>query len=365
MVLSNLTAPVPTLQEGSCAEPQLRICSLNSKEAESRWDRFVVDNPGGTFFHQTSWKRVIEKTYRYRPFYFYAERNGQITGVAPAFLVSNLLTGRCLISVPFAVYGGVCASDKESESALIRHLEYLARELRVQYVELRNRSGEILPQYHANERYSTFTIPIVLDTDTLYNGFPKDIRYMIRKGEKAGLKARSGLDQIGLFYDLVSINLRRLGTPAFPRTLFENLIAEYPGQLDLTIVYSGSKAVSGGLSFLFREWMQPYYVGSLDEAKGMAANNFLWWKLIQIAAENGRSTFDFGRSKNGSGNFDFKKKWNPKIELLKYRVLLVGRTEVPNFSQNNPKFQTAINLWKKLPLGLTKVLGPRIVRWFP
>src|SRR5437879_904429 len=210
MVLSNLTAPVPTLQEGSCAEPQLRICSLNSKEAESRWDRFVVDNPGGTFFHQTSWKRVIENTYRYRPFYFYAERNGQITGVAPAFLVSNLLTGRCLISVPLAVYGGVCASYKESESALIRHLEYLARELRVQYVELRNRSGEILPQYHANERYSTFTIPIVLDTDTLYNGFPKDIRYMIRKGEKAGLKARSGLDQIGLFYDLVSINLRRL-----------------------------------------------------------------------------------------------------------------------------------------------------------
>ena len=365
MGLSNLAAPAPALQERTCAESELRICSLDTKEAEFRWDRFVVDNPAGTFFHQTAWKRVIEKTYRYRSFYFYAERNGQITGIAPAFLVSNLLTGRCLISVPFAVYGGVCASDKESESALICHLECLARELRVQYVELRNRAGEILPQYHANERYSTFTLPIVADTDTLYNGFPKDIRYMIRKGEKAGLKARSGLDQINIFYDLVSINLRRLGTPAFPRALFENLIAEYPNQLDLTIVYSGNKAVSGGMSFLFREWMQPYYVGSLDEAKAMAANNFLWWKLIQIAAENGRSTFDFGRSKNGSGNFDFKKKWNPKIELLKYRVLLVGRTEVPNFSQNNPKFQTAISVWKKLPLELTKVLGPRIVRWFP
>ena len=364
MGLSNL-ALVSAVQECSCAESQLEICSLNGKDAESRWDRFVVENPKGTFFHQTAWKRVIEKTYGYEPLYFYTEQKGQITGIAPAFLVSNWVTGRCLISLPFAVYGGVCASDKESESALVSHLEYLARELRVQHLDLRNRTGEIFSRYHANERYSTFTIPIVPDTNQLYNAFPKDIRYMIRKGEKAGLKTRSGLEQIGVFYDLLSINLRRLGTPAFPCTLFENLIAEYPGQLDLTVVYSGTKALSGGLSFFFREWMQPYYVGSLDEAKGLAANNFLWWKLIQIAAETGHSTFDFGRSKNGSGNFDFKKKWKPKIEPLKYQTLLVNRKDVPNFSPNNPKFQTATNVWKKLPLGLTKVLGPRIVRWFP
>jgi hypothetical protein len=111
--------------------------------------------------------------------------------------------------------------------------------------------------------------------------------------------------------------------------------------------------------------MQPYYIGSLEEAKGLAANDFLWWKLIEYAAETGCRTFDFGRSKKDSGNFEFKKKWNPRIETLNYQVRLVRRREVPNFSPTNPKFELATNIWKKLPLGLTRVIGPRVVRWFP
>jgi FemAB-related protein (PEP-CTERM system-associated) len=332
---------------------------------DAAWNHFVMENPNGTFFHQSAWKRVMEKTYGYEAFYFYAERGGQITGVAPAFLISNWVMGRCLLSLPFAVYGGVCAGDPESERLLIGRLERLAEEKQVQHLELRERSGQVRPGYCANSRYSTFTIPLVADSEALYNSFPKDIRYMIRKGQKSGLQVRRGFDQIESFYRLMTINLRRLGTPAFPRQLFQNLIDEYPGQVDLTVVYSSDMPVAGGLSFKFREWMQPYYIGSLDEAKSLAANNYLWWELIKLAAETGHTTFDFGRSKNDSGNFSFKKKWNPHIEPLNYQARLVRRTEMPNFSQTNPKFEMATNLWKKMPLGLTRMVGPRVVRWFP
>lgn len=344
--------------------PDLRILPLDAK-AEPQWDCYVQGHPHGSFFHQVGWKRVMEKTYGYKPFYFYIEHEGSIAGIAPSFLVSNWVTGPCLISLPFAVYGGICASDPESESALIGHLEKLARKLNVEHLELRNRGGETLPGYHANCRYSTFTVPLAASKETLYQRFPKDIRYMIRKGEKAGLRARHGLEQLDVFYHLMTVNLRRLGTPAFPRALFRNLIEEYPGQVTLTVVYAGDKPVAGGMAFSFREWMQPYYVGSLEEAKSLAANNFLWWELIQLAAEKGHTIFDFGRSKNGSGNFDFKKKWNPKIEPLSYQVHLVRRTGVPNFTPTNPAFHMATGLWKKLPLSLTRILGPRVVRWFP
>jgi FemAB-related protein (PEP-CTERM system-associated) len=356
-------APPPTKQDGRGIS-SLRVLPVDVS-TESLWDRYVQDHPNGTFFHQIAWKRVMEKTYGYKPFYSYVEREGCITGIAPALLVSNWVTGRCLMSLPFAVYGGVCASDPESKSALIAHLEKLASDLRVEHLELRNRNGELYPGYHANARYSTFTMPIVPDTEALYQAFPKDIRYMIRKAEKAGLKAHHGFEHLDAFYHLMTVNLRRLGTPAFPRTLYENLIHEYPGQVTLTVVYAGVKPVAGGMSFSFREWMQPYYIGSLDEAKSMAANNFLWWELIKLAAETGHTTFDFGRSKNASGNFDFKKKWNPKIEPLSYQMRLVCRTEMPNFSPTNPKFQIAANLWKKIPLRVTRIMGPRVVRWFP
>ncbi len=305
------------------------------------------------------------ETYGYRPHYFFAERDGRVTGVAPTFLVSSWLSGRCLISLPFAVYGGVCALDSESEDALIGHLELFAKEHRIEYLELRNRNGDVRPGYHANTRYASFTIPLAAAPEELYSAFPKDIRYMIRKGEKAGLQVQRGMDQLDSFYRLMTINLRRLGTPAFPRSLFENLRREYDKQIELTLVYSGGKPVAGAMSFRFRDWIQPYYFGSLDEAKGLAANNFLWWKLIEHAAETGCRTFDFGRSKKGSGNFDFKKKWNPSIETLNYQVCLVRRTDVPHFSPTNPKFRMATNIWKKLPLRLTRMIGPRVVRWFP
>jgi FemAB-related protein (PEP-CTERM system-associated) len=342
----------------------IRVLPLDSSNAAG-WDSFALGHPAGTFFHQTSWMRVMERTYAYRPHYFVAERDGQVTGIAPTFLVSSWLSGRCLISLPFAVYGGVCAVDSESEEALIGHLEDFAKEHQIEYLELRNRKGDVRPGYHPNTRYASFTIPLMADPEKLYSAFPKDIRYMIRKGEKAGLQVRSGMDQLDSFYTLMAINLRRLGTPAFPRSLFVNLAHEYGNQVDLTLVYSGGKAVAGAMSFRFRDSLQPYYFGSLDEAKGLAANNFLWWKLIEHAAESGCSTFDFGRSKKGSGNFDFKKKWNPSIETLNYQVRLIRRSEVPNFSPTNPKFEMATNIWKKLPLGLTRMIGPRVVRWFP
>ncbi len=332
---------------------------------DAGWNRFVLEHPSGTFFHQTAWKRVMERTYGYEASYFYAERDGHITGVAPAFLISNWVAGRCLLSLPFAVYGGVCASDPESEQLLIGRLERLADEKHVQHLELRERNGQVRPGYCAITRYSTFTIPLIADTEALYRALPKDIRYMIRKGQKAGLRACRGFDQIDSFYRLMTINLRRLGTPAFPRSLFENLIHEYPGQVDLTVVYSGRLPVAGGLSFMFREWMQPYYIGSLEEAKALAANDFLWWELVKLAAETGHRTLDFGRSKNGSGNFDFKKKWNPHIEPLNYQARLDRRTEMPNISPTNPTFELATNLWKKIPLGLTRMIGPHVVRWFP
>lgn len=342
----------------------LRILPL-VPEVEVAWDDFVRSHPAGTFFHQTGWKRVIEKTYGYRPVYFYTERAGRITGIAPSFLVSNWLTGECLISLPFAVYGGVCAADAESEQALIGQLQQVAAKNKVEYLELRNRKRDLLPGYQLNSRYVTFSIEITTNTEALYKAFPKDIRYMIRKGEKAGLRCQHGLDQVSDFYQLLTINLRRLGTPAFPRSLFDNIIHEFPGQVEVTLLYLKGEALAGGMSFFFRDWIQPYYIGSTDLAKTLAANNLLWWELIKLGAERGCRTFDFGRSKRESGNFDFKKKWNPQIESLDYQVRLVQRREMPNFSPANPKFELATTLWKKMPLGLTQVLGPRIVRWFP
>jgi len=364
MAVSESHAAIEIASASEPKPPSVHIAPLAENQS-SQWEAFTVENPKSTFFHRLGWKRVMQKTYGYEPRYYGAWRGDKLTGIAPSFLVSSWITGRRLLSIPFAVYGGICAEDPQSEELLLRQLENVAEELGVDYLELRNRDGGIRDGYTANTRYATFTLPVSADIEAIHKALPKDARYMIRKGEKAGLEARSGFDQLDTFYHLMTLNLRRLGTPAFPKTLFQNFIQEFREEVDITVVYSGSNAMAGGMSFFFREWMQPYYIGSREEAKTVAANNFLWWELIKLAARKGCTTFDFGRSKRDSGNFDFKKKWNPKIEFLDYQVRTVKSDKVPDFSPANPQFDLVTSIWKKMPLGLTRMLGPRIVRSFP
>lgn len=342
----------------------LRVRPFQPDVAQS-WDQFVETHPRGTVFHLTAWKRVLEKTFGYQACYFYAERGGRIVGIVPLFSITNWIMGRCLLSAPFAVYGGICAEDIESEQALCHHLKSMALEQGVEYLELRNRKGGIQPEFLHNPRYSTFSMPLARDSGAIWKALPKDIRYMIRKAEKSCPVARHGHDRLEEFYRLLVVNLRRLGTPAFPRALFENLLQEYGDRVDLLVVYVDGRPVSAALSFVFRDVFQPYYVGAIPEARELAANNYLWWELIRFAAESGCHTFDFGRSKKGTGAYAFKKKFRPQIENLDYQVYLVRRKKAPNFSPTNPKFDLAARFWRCLPLQVTNWLGPRVVRWFP
>ena len=333
--------------------------------AEKRWDHFVLENPRASFFHLIGWKRIIEKTFGHKARYFYCERDGKITGIAPIFECSNWLIGRCFISIPLGAYGGIVAVDDESERVLLEHSKRMAESAAAQYLEFRHRDRELLDGFHANQLYVTFNAPLFPDAASNLKRLPKDTRYMIRKAEKGGLRAQLGTEQMGVFYDLFAQSMHRLGTPVFTPALFRNIVEEFPDHTQLMVVYNGADAVTGVLSFFFRDTILPYYAGATPEATRLAANNFMYWELIKWAGSQGFRTFDFGRSKKGTGAFAFKSQWNMNAEQLDYQIFLVKRKTVPNFSPVNPKFEMAIRLWQNLPFSVTKWLGPSAVRLFP
>lgn len=351
----------------SAVAPDVQEVAAHKFEASiaEEWDSYVLGSPQASFFHLTGWQHVLEKTYGYRSFSLYTERGGKITGVVPLFLISNRVMGKCLMSVPFGVYGGIVADDEPSAQHLLRHVRELAHSLRVEYLELRIRKSELLPDFHPNSRYATFTSQLTGDHHTNLKRLPRDTRYMIRKGEKAGLTTRHGLDQMDTFYRLFAQNMHQHGTPVFPRRFFDNLRLRFERQLDLMLVYSGVQPIGGVLSFLFRDAILPYYAGVSPLSRPLAGNDFLYWELMKWAAERGVRTFDFGRSKKGTGAYAFKMGWDMTVEPLDYQVYLVRRKTPPNFSPTNPKFEFATRIWKRIPLWATLVLGPRISPWFP
>jgi FemAB-related protein (PEP-CTERM system-associated) len=330
-----------------------------------RWDSFVLQQDAGTLFHGTAWKRIIERAFGYKSCCLLAEEAGQVRGVLPLFLVSNPVTGRTLISSPFAVYGGICANDEEARRQLTAAACAIAHKKNVEYLELRLREGDGTPAFVTKDLYVTFDTEIDPDRDRLFKALPKDTRYMIRKSQKAGLAAALGNDGLNDFYEVYAQSVRNLGTPVFSKKFFRIILEELGGNAEIMVVRKDQTATAAVMSFRFRDWILPYYGGSTLEGRQYAANNFMYWELLESARQRGIRHFDFGRSKRGTGAYDFKSAWNMRESALPYQFHLVKRQEMPNFSPANPKFSRVIGLWKRIPFPVTKAIGPALVKLFP
>ena len=58
----------------------------------------------------------------------------------------------------------------------------------------------------------------------------------------------------------------------------------------------------------------------------------------------------------------FKRNWGFDPVPLSYQYLPLHARASRDVSPLNPKYRMAINLWRRLPLSVTKLVGPAIVR---
>lgn len=326
-----------------------------------RWDAFVQHCPGATFFHRAGWERIEREVFRHETHFLYAERAGQIVGVLPLARVRSRLFGHALVSLPFAVYGGVAADSDAAREALEAHAQLLARQLQVEHLELRHVERRH-PDWPEQTLYVTFRKVLAPSEGDNMNAIPRKQRAMVRKGIKNGL--RSTLDEgVERFFALYADNVHRHGTPALPRRYFQALREVFGADCEvLTVETREGKPVSSVLSFYFRDEVLPYYAGDDFAARELAANDFKYWELMRRACARGIRVFDYGRSKLDTGPYAFKRNWGFEPTPLHYEYRLYQRDTVPQNNPNNTKYALMIKAWKRLPLPVANWLGPHIVR---
>jgi len=328
------------------------------------WDEFVRASAEGTPFHLTAWKRVVEETFGHRPHYLMATRAGAPEGVLPLFEVPGLLGGRRLISVPYGVYGGICAATQDARLALLEAAGTLARKRRVDYLELRNDHDQGLP-LPTRELYVTFSREMFPEEEKNLEAIPRKQRRMVRQGSKHGLSAVIGQDHLDECYEIYAHSVRNLGSPVFPRALFRAIATAFDKECRILSVWHEGKIVAAVLTLFYGDRVMPYYGGALRDAFKYAVNDFMYWELMCYAAREGYRVFDFGRSRAGTGSYDFKRHWGFEPRPLPYQYLLVKAQTMPNLNPSNPRFRWAIEAWKRMPLGLAKLIGPRLTRYLP
>ena len=334
-------------------------------EGHTNWDRFVLDHPHGSPFHLTAWKKSIEATFGYSSKYLWALAGERVRGVLPLFLVANPLGGKRLISSPFAVYGGILADSEESRLALLTKAKAIGEKHQVRDIELRNAWEEQTSGLARISRYVTFTQQIGPDEEAILESIPRKTRAAVRKSLKSDLCSRREFSDITAFEHLYSRNLHRLGTPCFPRRHFSTLLENFAGMADIREITNNGKVVSAVLSFYFRDQVLPYYGASDPEYNALSPNNFMYYDLMRWGGQNGYAAFDFGRSKRVKGSYDFKSHWGMVERELPYEGHLVKGTKLPDYSPANPAFKLPIECWKRLPLGVARAVGPRLIRYVP
>ena len=317
--------------------------------------------PEATFFHRIEWRDLIEDVFRHRTHYLLAERGGEVSGVLPLAQVKSLLFGHALVSLPFAVYGGVAAQDEASRSELHRAAENVARDLGAGHLELRDLAIRE-PEWPRQDLYVTFRKALLPDVEANMAAIPRKQRAMVRKGIDRGLT--SEIDEtVGRFFELYAGNQHRHGTPPYSRRYFEALKATFGADCEvLTVLDLGGVPVSSVLSFYFRDEVLPYYAGDAIRARELAANDFKYWELMRRAVGRGLRTFDYGRSKRGTGSFSFKKNWGFEPTPLHYEYRLYKRDAIPQNNPANPKYRAFIGLWRRMPRPVADAIGPAIVR---
>lgn len=290
----------------------------------------------------------------------------RIIGILPLFSVKSFLFGKSLVSIPFAAYGGILADNSEIANQLFEKAKEVTRSKRLEYLEFRNRDGGIenLP---TKELYVRYRREIFRDLDSNMKAIPRKSRRMVRVGEKEGLTYQFGQEElIPEFYEIFARSYHRLGSPVFTNRLYKNLFEEFKEKTNILIVRSREgKPISSVLTFFYKDEVLPYFAGSLFEYREIAPNDYMYWQLMKYGCENGYKVFDFGRSKIDTGSSDFKRHWGFDPEPLPYQYYLNGIGEIPNISPANSKYHKKIEMWRKLPLWATKIIGPHIVKYIP
>ncbi len=339
---------------------------LATGEADAQlWEQFVKTHTQSSNYHRWGWKQVIENSFRWPTFYLMAREDTRILGILPLVWQKSWMFGSFLTSLPFLNSGGVAAENQSAKEALVAEAIALAQQLRARYLELRHRLNPELALPTKTHKVAVVR-SIEPDAEKMWAALPHKVRTDIRKGIKSGLTADlGGAELLDAFYGVFARNMRDLGTPVYGRHFFSEILRTFPDDTHICVVSHHGQPVAASFLTGYRGTLEAPWSSSLYSHIAMKPNMFLYWKILCFAGERGYQLFDFGRSTIGSGTHRFKKQWGSQDVPLYWVYWVPEGADLPELNIDNPRYRLAIWLWQRLPVSVTKVVGPAIVKCLP
>jgi FemAB-related protein (PEP-CTERM system-associated) len=356
----------------------MELTTMETVDADSRlttelctddaaWDAFVDAN-GGPAYALSGWRDAVD-SYGHDHWQLVVRdtSSGALAGALPLTHVDSRLFGSKLLSPAFAERGGVVVGEQDADRVtelLLDQTVQLAERLGVDSVSLRGSQVAGTDQFVEKNRYVTFRVDTAAGTETVWDGLKGSRQRQVEQaGDDASLEFSVGtsLDDLREYYQLYLESMRGHGSPPhsfeFFRRLWDSL---YPsGNFRLSTVHHEGSLVNGMIDLGVGSTVYQWGVVSDYDYRDLNGGSFLLWKSLEWAAENGYDTYEFGRTREGSGVYMFKKSFGgSKTWYDDLHYFPDGNATLQD--PDDEKYEQARDVWKRLPVPVTRLLGPRI-----
>ena len=327
------------------------------------WEAYVARCPQATSDHRWGWRRVLARTFGFTPHFLAAVADEQVHGILPLFEIPRGFRRIALVSIPFGNYGGICADSPAATAALLAAAKELLAARRGAYLELRHRVPLAEATLQPKALYHRFSLPLERNPEATLASMESNKRRQIRRAIQDGLQASVSRDA-GLLYQIHLHTNRRLGTPCFPRRYFEEILRTFGDTTRILFVVKGPRTIAFDVLLAFKDSLVCQFSGSLASFYDAYPNDFLFWSAIQHGCALGMKELDFCRSRIDSGTAAFKRKLRFAEEPLDFQYYLPSGQAVSMHGRAEARWQWAIRAWQHLPLAMTRLLGPTVIRYF-
>lgn len=342
---------------------QIQIAELKPGE-EVEWNRYVDAHPLGTIAHRAEWRALIARVFGKKSFYLVARASGVVVGALPLVHMRSLLFGNFIVSVPYLNYGGVLADSVAIEDKLRDASTAIACRVGAKSIEYREQkeTDKIMP-CRLDKVAMILNLPD--SEDALAKQLGSKLRSQIKRPQRENPTVVQGREELlDDFYRVFVQNMRDLGTPVYSKRLFREVMVTFPESYIIVVRHQG-QPVAAAFLLGYRSTLEIPWASTIKEVNHLSMNMLLYWEVLKSAIAKGYKQFDFGRSTKDAGTYRFKKQWGAEPKQLFWVSWLQQGEKLPELKPDNPKFNLAIKAWQKLPLPITKILGPSLVRHLP
>jgi len=334
---------------------------IKIEKDDKRWRSFLERNDH-LVFHTPEYHQFMSAAFKNRFESWAAVKDGEIQTILPVNRIKHVLFGSMLISTAFQEYGGPCG-DPQYLADIVDRLSF-ASSRNHRFLELRfGLEGLTVPLrrlFEEKDHYKRFVLSLS-DEETVWKNIKREKRKAVRGAEKMDVVIKPlPFEDMDIAYDLYCRNMRAFGSPPFSMNFFlsfhEHLVKRGMGKIFAS--YFQGRLISFLLGFTYRDRAHIIISVSDPAYLNLRPNDAMHWAFIKHALEMEFLYFDFGRVRVGSGQFDFKKKWGAEALSLPHYFLLWRGKSIPHVDPHNPAFKLLTNVWRRLPLGLVKRIGP-------